>query len=43
VTKRKREEWDGRDWLITGLLVVVFAPIGLAAMWRWLEGKRVWR
>ena len=38
----KREAWDRRDWAITIGFLVVFPPIGIAALWRRLVYRRVW-
>jgi len=41
--KKKREQWTWQEWAITLFLVVLFLPLGLAALWRWIARERVWR
>jgi len=37
-----REPWGKAEWIGTLLLLVLFLPVGLAALWRWAECKYVW-
>lgn len=38
----EREKWDKRDWAMTIGFLIIFPPIGLAALLRKLFYRRVW-
>lgn len=38
----KTEKWDAREWVITICLLIVFPPIGIAALLRKWCGQNVW-
>lgn len=38
----KMEKWDKREWVATICFLIIFPPIGIAALWRKWEGLRVW-
>jgi len=40
--KKQREKFSREQWIITITLCIIFPPIGIAAMLRWLFYQRVW-
>ena len=40
--KRCREKWGKGEWATTNFLIILFLPIGLAALSRWFAGKEVY-
>jgi hypothetical protein len=37
------EKWNREEWIATLFLLVLFFPMGMAALWRKWAGERVWR
>jgi hypothetical protein len=39
----KREKWTRQEWVLTVAFLIMFPPVGIAAVIRWAFGQRVWQ